>query len=101
MKLSEFEMLLTEQVRTKFDRSVNKADVSATLKALAVTLYDHLKQGDSIQLPGIGTFKVVERAARTGRNPRTGEPINIRPQAGEVHGQQEPSGSTERLIPSL
>lgn len=77
MKLSEFEMLLTEQVRNKFDRPVNKVDVSATLKALAVTLYDHLKQGDSIQLPGIGTFKVVERAARTGRNPRTGEQISI------------------------
>ena len=77
MKLSEFEMLLTEQVRNKFDRPVNKADVSATLKALAVTLYDHLKQGDSIQLPGIGTFKAVERAARRGRNPRTGEQISI------------------------
>ena len=77
MKLSEFEMLLTEQVRNKFDRPVNKADVSATLKALAVTLYDTLKQGDSIRLPGIGTFKVVERAARMGRNPRTGEQISI------------------------
>lgn len=77
MKLSEFEMLLTEQVRNKFDRPVNKADVSATLKALAVTLYDTLKQGDSIRLPGIGTFKIVERAARMGRNPRTGEQISI------------------------
>ena len=77
MKLSEFEMLLTEQVRNKFDRPVNKADVSATLKALAVTLRDILKEGESINLPGIGTFKVVERAARTGRNPRTGEQISI------------------------
>ena len=77
MKLSEFETLLTEQVRNKFDRPVNKADVSAVLKALAVTLREPLKQGDSINLPGIGTFKAVERAARTGRNPRTGEQISI------------------------
>ena len=77
MKLSEFETLLTEQVRKELKRSVNKADVSAVLKALAVTLREPLKQGDSIQLPGIGTFKVVERAARTGRNPRTGEQISI------------------------
>ncbi len=77
MKLSEFEMLLAEQARKELKRSVNKADVSAVLKALAVTLREPLKQGDSINLPGIGTFKAVERAARTGRNPRTGEQISI------------------------
>lgn len=77
MKLSEFEMLLAEQARKELKRSVNKADVSAVLKALAVTLREPLKQGDSINLPGIGTFKVVERAARTGHNPRTGEQISI------------------------
>ena len=73
------ETLLTEQVRKELKRSVNKADVSAVLKALAVTLREPLKQGDSINLPGIGTFKVVERAARTGRNPRTGAAVKIPP----------------------
>lgn len=77
MKLSELETLLTEQVRKELKRSVNKADVSAVLKALAVALREPLKQGDSINLPGIGTFRAVERAARTGRNPRTGEQISI------------------------
>ena len=77
MKLSEFEKLLAKQVCKELKRSANKADVSAVLKALAVTLRDILKEDDSINIPGIGTFKVVERAARTGRNPHTGEQISI------------------------
>ena len=77
MKLSEFEKLLAKQVCKELKRSANKADVSAMLKALAVTLRDILKEDDSINIPGIGTFKVVERAARTGRNPHTGEQISI------------------------
>lgn len=77
MKLSELETLLTKQVRNNSELPILRGEVSATLKALAVALHDTLKQGDSIQLPGIGTFKVVERAARTGRNPRTGEAIHI------------------------
>lgn len=36
-----------------------------------------LKDGDTVNLIGFGTFMVRERAARTGRNPRTGETINI------------------------
>ncbi len=36
-----------------------------------------LKAGDSVVLVGFGTFAVKERAARTGRNPQTGKPINI------------------------
>ena len=36
-----------------------------------------LKQGDSVALVGFGTFSVRERAARSGRNPRTGESISI------------------------
>ncbi len=38
---------------------------------------DSLKKGDSVALVGFGTFAVKERAARTGRNPQTGKPINI------------------------
>ncbi len=37
-----------------------------------------LKEGDQVTLVGFGTFLVRERAARTGRNPRTGETINIK-----------------------
>lgn len=40
-------------------------------------IIDALKAGDSIAIPNFGTFKVVERAARKGRNPRTGEEMQI------------------------
>jgi DNA-binding protein HU-beta len=37
-----------------------------------------LKSGDTVTVVGFGTFSVTERAARTGRNPQTGETINIK-----------------------
>lgn len=37
----------------------------------------HLEKGDRVQIPGLGSFSVGERAARTGRNPKTGESIRI------------------------
>ncbi|MGC7560218.1 HU family DNA-binding protein [Pasteurella sp. PK-2025] len=50
-----------------------KAALEATLDAISVSL----KAGQPVQLIGFGTFKVNERKARTGRNPRTGEEIKI------------------------
>ncbi len=41
------------------------------------TVTESLKKGDTVSLVGFGTFSVKERAARTGRNPQTGEPIQI------------------------
>ena len=41
------------------------------------TVTDSLKKGDSVALVGFGTFSVKERAARTGRNPQTGQTIEI------------------------
>ena len=52
---------------------LSKKDAKAALEA---TL-ESLKAGDAVQLIGFGTFKVNERSARTGRNPRTGEEIKI------------------------
>ena len=54
-----------------------KADADAALKAVQGAIAAALTRGDKITLPGFGTFKVVETAARTGRNPRTGEPVEI------------------------
>jgi DNA-binding protein HU-beta len=50
------------------DRAVN---------ALVEIISDTLKKGDSLTLPGFGTFEVRDRAARTGRNPKTGEELKI------------------------
>lgn len=42
------------------------------------TIVKTLKKGQVVALAGFGTFKVVKRAARKGRNPRTGEPLKIK-----------------------
>jgi DNA-binding protein HU-beta len=54
-----------------------KANVEATLKALLDTIVDTVAKKDQVTLPGFGTWKASERAARVGRNPQTGEDIKI------------------------
>nr|WP_221200428.1 HU family DNA-binding protein [Litorivivens lipolytica] len=54
-----------------------KAAAGRALDAVVDSITDALKKDDSVSLVGFGTFSVKERAARTGRNPQTGEPINI------------------------
>ncbi|MBB3182501.1 DNA-binding protein HU-beta [Halomonas fontilapidosi] len=56
---------------------IPKAAASRALDAMVDTVTDSLKKGDSVSLVGFGTFQVKERAARTGRNPQTGQPIEI------------------------
>ena len=56
---------------------LTKKDAEAALTAYTEVVTDALKAGDSVQLIGFGTFEVRERAARQGRNPHTGETIEI------------------------
>lgn len=56
---------------------LTKKDAEAALNAYTEVVTDALKAGDSVQLIGFGTFEVRERAARQGRNPHTGENIEI------------------------
>jgi DNA-binding protein HU-beta len=56
---------------------IPKAAATRALDAMVDTVTDSLKNGDSVSLVGFGTFTVKERAARTGRNPQTGQPIEI------------------------
>ncbi|AGY90985.1 transcriptional regulator [Spiribacter curvatus] len=56
---------------------LSKADATKAVDAFSSTVTDALNQGDQVTLVGFGTFTVRERAARTGRNPRTGESIDI------------------------
>ena len=56
---------------------LSKKDAEAALKAFTDTVGAQLKKGDKIQLVGFGTFAVTNRAARDGRNPRTGEVVKI------------------------
>jgi DNA-binding protein HU-beta len=56
---------------------VTKAVVSKVLDAVTATVMATLKKEEDVTLVGFGTFYVGERAARTGRNPRTGKAIKI------------------------
>ena len=56
---------------------LSKKDAEAAGKAFTEVVAEALKAGDKIQLVGFGTFEVSERAAREGRNPRTGETMTI------------------------
>ena len=56
---------------------LSKKDAEAALKAFTDVVAEELKKGEKVQLVGFGTFEVAERAARTGKNPQTGEAIKI------------------------
>ena len=53
-------------------------DREAALKAFIDVVSEELKKGEKVQLVGFGTFEVSERAAREGRNPQTGETMEIK-----------------------
>lgn len=68
----------TELVAAIADRAeLSKKDAEKALKAFTDTVAEQLKKGEKIQLVGFGTFEVVKRAARTGKNPQTGKAIKI------------------------
>ncbi|MFC5713477.1 HU family DNA-binding protein [Thalassorhabdus alkalitolerans] len=56
---------------------LSKKDASKAVDAVFDSITDTLKQGDKVQLVGFGSFEVRERASRKGRNPQTGEEIEI------------------------
>ena len=56
---------------------LSKKDATKAVDALLDTIAETLKNGDKIQLIGFGNFEVRERAARKGRNPQTGEEMEI------------------------
>ena len=56
---------------------LTKKDSEIALNAILDTIQSAMKNGDKVQLVGFGSFEVKERAARTGRNPRTKEIVEI------------------------
>lgn len=56
---------------------LKKKEAEAAVNAMTEAIVEALKAGDKVQLIGFGTFEVKERAARDGRNPKTGETIKI------------------------
>lgn len=66
---------LIAEIAEKTDTTKKSAE--AMLNAFVDTVTEQLAKGGKVQLIGFGTFEVRERKARTGTNPRTGEPIKI------------------------
>lgn len=56
---------------------LSKKDAEKAVKAFTDVVAEELKKGDKVQLVGFGTFEVVDRPAREGRNPKTGESMKI------------------------
>ena len=56
---------------------LTKKDAEKALSATLEAITNALAQGDKVQIVGFGSFEVKERQARTGRNPRTGETVEI------------------------
>jgi DNA-binding protein HU-beta len=57
---------------------LSRADATRAVDAVIDTITETLRKGDSVTLVGFGTFEVRARAARAGRNPQTGETIQIK-----------------------
>ena len=67
---------LIQHIATHAD--ISKAAAARALQGTMDAIKDTLRQGGSVSLVGFGTFSVGRRAARKGRNPRTGSPIEIK-----------------------
>lgn len=75
---------------TEISKKEVEAVISATLEAIA----NALKEGDKVQLIGFGNFEVKEVAAREGRNPITGEAI-------QIEASKKPSFSASKVLKAL
>lgn len=59
------------------EAGLNKAQAGRAVDAVLEAITNALAQGEEVRLTGFGNFRVTQTAARTGRNPRTGETLNI------------------------
>lgn len=59
------------------DADLSKADAAKAIDSVITGITDALKKGEKVTLVGFGVFSVTERKARKGRNPRTGDEIDI------------------------
>ena len=57
--------------------NLTKADAARAVNAVLDTIVETVAKGDDVTMPGFGSFKSVQRAAREGKNPKTGEKLQI------------------------
>lgn len=93
----------TELIAHIADHSdISKAAAARALESIVDAVKKTLKKGGTVSLVGFGTFAVGKRAARTGRNPRTGAAIKIKAaKVPEVPSRQRLEGSLELICSSM
>ena len=67
----------TDLVNVVAEQDVTKKAAGNIVNAVFQLMYDKLVEGEEVRINGFGTFKLAERAARKGRNPATGDAIEI------------------------
>ena len=68
---------LVEIVTEKLAGSLNKKDAELIVNTLFQDMGNALKSGDKIEIRGVGSFKTIVRSQRIGRNPKTGERVEV------------------------
>lgn len=89
MKKSE----LIEEIKKQLGENQSKINAEKALNAVIESIKVGIKKDEIVQLVGFGTFKKVYRSARTGINPKTKEPIEIKP-SQSVHFKASPNLKT-------
>ena len=80
MKERNYKMNKTElitKVQENIDINVSKKDLATIIDGITTTIVNTVASGEKVSLAGFGNFEVAERAARMGRNPKTGEVLEI------------------------
>ena len=77
MNKTELVNLMVDLGHSKTDKSPTKADAERALNWVTESILEAIKQGKGVSLIGFGSFEVQNRAARDGRNPKTGEKMRI------------------------
>ena len=68
---------LIESVQRTLGGETSKREASDAVEAVLNSIANGVKSDQTVQLVGFGSFKITNRAARMGRNPKTGEPMQI------------------------
>ncbi len=77
MNKSELVDALYEEQKAGIDKPLTKGQIDRVIGDLATVVVAQLAKDDKVAIFGLGTFSAPHRAARTARNPQTGEPIQI------------------------
>ena len=79
MKKNDLIDILQGKLNNKYFDNIkfSKADIDKMLTGISEVVTEIINSGDSVKLPNLGTFVIIERSARTTHNPQTGKMINV------------------------